>query len=761
MNEHAEGSAKPLGAALREHRQAAKLTQAALATRAGLSVAAIRDLEQGRRLAPRITSIARLSRALDLDVAWEQELAQASLAADGIDTDDSTAMAPSTGLWMQVLGPLAAWRHGRRVHLGHPRQRAVLGLLALEPGVLVHRETIIDSLWEEGPPATAVNLVQAYVGKLRLALDPGRSPRDGDGLLVSAGTSYRLRLAAGQLDLLAFRELANRAQADHSAGDLAKARDLYARALGVWRSDPVADLDVLRAHPAVHAIARERVETVLSYAGVCDQLGQAERAIKDLRTVSASESLHEAAHARLMVALASNGEQAAALRLFDDIRQRLDDELGVWPGAQLTEAYARVLHQDLGAGPKDPDARGVGRRMGQPEVTSSPAMPTVPQQLPATAWPPCLGRAAELAAMSALLCRLTNNAGSTTISAVVGTAGIGKSSLAVHWAHHVVDHFPDGQLFVDLHGFDNSPGPLAPAEAIRGFLHALGISLDHIPAGLAVQAALYRSLLATKRALVILDNARNADQVRPLLPGAPSCMVVVTSRDQLTGLAATDGAQLLTLGVLTSTAAGELLSRRLGEERVAREPEAAAELIGFCAGLPLALSIVTARASARPGLPLASLAAELRDSRSRLDALAAGDPASDLRAVFFRSFQALTASAALMFRLLGLHPCPDISAPEAATLANLPLRRTYALLGELTRANMLAEYVPGRYCLHGLLHAYASELAEALSTLKLNAGGQEPRARPAAAFGQYNDDAHPPRPAEGGCLGSGVDTDKS
>jgi tetratricopeptide (TPR) repeat protein len=302
------------------------------------------------------------------------------------------------------------------------------------------------------------------------------------------------------------------------------------------------------------------------------------------------------------------------------------------------------------------------------------------------------------------------------ISAIGGTAGVGKTALALHWAHQVADRFPDGQLYVNLRGFGPSGTPATPGEAIRGFLDALGAPADRIPPTLDSQAALYRSLLAGKRVLIILDNARDADQVRPLLPGSPGILVVVTSRRQLSGLVAAEGAHAITLDMLTQADAADLLARRIGTNRTAAEPGPAAELIELCARLPLALAVTAARAVAHPNFPLTALAAELRDEQGRLAALDAGDAATSVRAAFSWSCRHLTPAAARMFRLLGLHPGPDVSLPAAASLAGLPQHEARAALAELTTAYLLTEHAPDRFTSHDLLRAHAAEQARAIDS---------------------------------------------
>jgi tetratricopeptide (TPR) repeat protein len=302
-----------------------------------------------------------------------------------------------------------------------------------------------------------------------------------------------------------------------------------------------------------------------------------------------------------------------------------------------------------------------------------------------------------------------------TVAVVVigGTAGVGKTALAVHWAHQVSDHFPDGQLYVNLRGFDAAEQVMDPAEAVRCLLDALPVPPQRIPAGLDAQAALYRSLLAGRRMLIVLDNARDPGQVRPLLPGTPGCLVLVTSRSRLSGLVAADGAHPVLLDLLSPAEGRELLTRRLGAARVNAEPDAVDEIVDRCARLPLALAIVAARAATHPAFGLADLAGELRDTHRRWATLTNDDAATDVGSVFSWSYQALSPDAARLFRLLGLHPGPDITAPAAASLAGLTPPQVRPLLSALTQAHLLAEPTPGRYALHDLLRDYAAEQAVA------------------------------------------------
>src|SRR5579863_8345108 len=379
--------------------------------------------------------------------------------------------------------------------------------------------------------------------------------------------------------------------------------------------------------------------------------------------------------------------------------------------------------------------RGQGPADGRAPAGVPRQLPPAPRQF--------VGRAEELKALSELLDRVAGSGGAAVISAIGGTAGVGKTALAVHWAHQVAERFPDGQLYVNLRGFDPSSPPVRPEDAVRGFLAALGIPPERIPVGLDARTALLRSLLAGRRVLVLLDNARDAGQVRSLIPATPGCLTLITSRNELTSLAATHSAELLSLDVLTGVEATELLERWLGRQRIEGEQPAVAQLTTLCARLPLALTIISARAAVRHNLPLSSLVSELRDAHGVLDALsldpssldpssldvpsldvpslgpAAGpdtptgktDTPTSVRAVFSWSCQQLGNQAARMFRLLGAHPGPDISIPAAASLAGIPASQAGPLLSELTSASLLAEHSPGRFAFHDLLRAYAAEQA--------------------------------------------------
>jgi DNA-binding SARP family transcriptional activator/DNA-binding XRE family transcriptional regulator len=704
------------GSMVRKYRQESGLTQRELAAKAGLSVAALRDLEQGRRHRPRRNSLTALSSALDLDSDQAVGLARAAVLPrrlsddvlpppqvwDGSGAVRTVDAGSGQGLWLTALGPLGAWQDGAPLSLGPPARRAVLGLLLLDPGVLVRRDTIVDVLWRDEPPRTAVGLVQAHVSRIRRLLRPEISSESGGGFIDSVGGSYRLSSSAEELDLLAFRELAARAAMMRAAGDDRTAVELYQRAVSLWRGEPLADVDLLSGHPGVTALRNELIDALLRYAEVACALGQHQSVLPRLKALANAEPLNEPVHARLIIALAGSGQQAAAIGAYEDVRLRLDRELGLYPGGELSEAYVRVLRQDIRQGNRE------GAAAGLPPLPAT--VHVVPRELPA---PPrgFTGRASELQRLSELPERDPEDSINVPIAVLTGMAGIGKTGLAVHWAHAVADRYPDGQLFVNLKGFSPSGAPVTPAEALNGFLTALSIPPVRIPADTDGKAALYRSLLVGRRILIVLDNAREAEQVRPLLPGSPGCLVLVTSRNWLTGLAAAEGAQLIPLGVLTESESYDLLAANLGMSRATAEPTAVSELISLCGRLPLALCDVAARAIARPGLPLNALAVSMRDVRMRLDALETREEATSVRMVFSWSRAKLGKAAARMFRLLGLHPGPDITVPAAASLAGVKHGQAYLALAELCDEHLLTEHAPGRYACHDLLHAYAAEWA--------------------------------------------------
>jgi DNA-binding SARP family transcriptional activator/Tfp pilus assembly protein PilF len=591
---------------------------------------------------------------------------------------------------------LAVRLGGRVLPVPAGKQRVVLAVLLLSAGQVVSAEKIADMLWGTAPPPSAQVAVRNYVKRLRQTLAEA-----GPGLIGTWPGGYLLSVEPSGLDVARFQNLLRAAQAAVRDGSWEQATAQATAALALWRGDPLVDIgsDALAARE-VPRLAELYLQALEARTDADLKLGRHASVIGELRRQVSTHPLREHLHAQLMLALYQSGRQAEALAAYQHVRRVLREELGTEPGTRLRDLHQQILTGDPALADTAPAAAG-----GPPAA--------VPRQLPG-AVRHFTGRSAELAALAGLLGQAEPpSAGGAVITAICGTAGVGKTALALHWAHGVATEFPDGQLYVNLRGFDPSGTPVTPEAGVRGLLDVLGVPPERIPVGLDAQAGLYRSLLAGKRMLVLLDNARDANQVRALLPGTASSMAVVTSRSRLTGLAVTEGASQISLDVLTEPEARELLASWVGPARVAAEPEAVSEITGLCARLPLALAITAARAEARPGLPLATLAAELRQATERLDALTTGEAATDVRVVFSWSYRNLGERAARMFRLAGLHPGPAISAPAAASLAGVPLTEARAALRELTGACLLAEHIPGRFVFHDLLRAYATEQARA------------------------------------------------
>jgi DNA-binding SARP family transcriptional activator/tetratricopeptide (TPR) repeat protein len=577
----------------------------------------------------------------------------------------------------RVLGPVEVRAGGRLLDAGTTKQQAVLVALLVDAPGPVSADTLVSRVWDEATPDDARGTLYAYLSRIRRML--AGAPPDGTGpvRLVRRAGGYALDLDPDQVDLHRATRLVERARA--GTGDGAA---LLREALGLWTGEPLAGLGGAWLAGTRERLTQQRIDIAVRWAELELRRRNATTVVDTLRPLAGDHPLHEALAGTLMRALHLGGRTAEALDRYTAIRRRLADDLGVDPGPGL-----RAVHQEI--------LRG----------TNEPAPPAVPAQLPPDVHG-FSGRHRELDRLDAL------RADAVVISAVSGTAGVGKTALAVHWAHRIAGRYPDGQLYVNLRGFDPTGAALPPADALRLLLSALEVPPRRIPADIDARTGLYRSLLAGKRMLVLLDNARDAEQVRPLLPGAPGCLTIVTSRNELTSLVATEGAHPLALDLLTADEAHQLLARRLGPARLAAEPDAVDAIVTACAGLPLALAIVAARAATRPAVPLATLADQLRDRA--LGALGTTDPATDLRAVFSWSYRTLGPDAARLFRLLGLAPGTDIAAPAAANLAGIPVAEAGRLLAELTEGNLLTESVPGRYTFHDLLRAYATELAHAV-----------------------------------------------
>jgi DNA-binding SARP family transcriptional activator/Tfp pilus assembly protein PilF len=605
------------------------------------------------------------------------------------------------GMRFAVLGPIRAWREETELPLGPPQQRAVLAALLVHEGAQVALEGLVDGVWGDRAPASAVHVIHQYIHRLRLVLG-----REGLGRIRSAGGGYALDFDAESCDLTCFTRLVARARQARAEEDPVAAAALYAEGLALWRGPALAGVPGPYAAAQRSRLTELRLSAQEEHLAVVVDLGRYEQAAAELSVLAAAHPLRERLRELQMLALYGAGRQAEALEAFQETRRLLGEELGVDPGPGLQAVHQRILAVDPAL--LNPAPPGAAPAAAAPSSAPVESASPVPAQLPADV-AHFTGRADQLEALTLLAGR---TASTVVVSVIGGTAGVGKTALAVHWAHRNAALFPDGVLYVNLRGFDPAGAPLESAVAVHGFLDALGVASDRVPAGLEAQAGLYRSLLSGKRMLVMLDNARNADQIRPLLPGAAGCLVLVTSRDQLAGLAAVYGAHSLTLDLLAPHEARELLARRLGHARAQAEPETVEELIELCARLPLALNITAARANARPRFPLSVFAAELREARDRLAALDAGDPTANVRAVFSWSYRSLAEPAARMFRLLGVHPGPDITVAAAAALAAVDRDEARAALDELTRANLLIESVPGRFTFHDLLRAYAAGQVE-------------------------------------------------
>ncbi|MGC9539880.1 BTAD domain-containing putative transcriptional regulator [Streptomyces sp. UG1] len=595
----------------------------------------------------------------------------------------STDAAEPTALRFGVLGPVRAWRGEEQLPTGSPQQRALLAALLLREGRTATAAELIDALWGEEPPSQALAALRTYASRLRKVLDPG--------VLVSESGGYAVRgLAEGALDLAAAQELAAEAEKARNAGDLRQARDVLGRALALW------DGEVLAGVPGPYAEAQRvrleewRLQLLESRLDMDLEQGCHAEAVSELTALTAEHPLREKLRELLMLALYRSGRQAEALAVYADTRRLLADELGVDPRPGLSELQQRILRADPALA--EPSAPA-----GEPA-----AVPVRPAQLPATV-PDFTGRASFVAELSDVLASAEGRV--MAVSALAGIGGVGKTTLAVHVAHQARSAFPDGQLYVDLQGA--GPRAAEPETVLGSFLRALGTPDAAIPDSLEERSALYRSVLDGRRVLVLLDNAKDAAQVRPLLPGTDGCAALVTSRVRMVDLA---GAHLVDLDVMSPDEALQLFTKIVGEERVASEREAALDVVAACGFLPLAIRIAAARLAARRTWTVSVLAAKLADERRRLDELQAGDLA--VKATFELGYGALEPAQARAFRLLGLADGPDISLAAAAAALDLPVADTEDLLESLVDTSLLESAAPGRYRYHDLVRLYARACAE-------------------------------------------------
>jgi DNA-binding SARP family transcriptional activator/tetratricopeptide (TPR) repeat protein len=660
----------------------------------------------------------------------------------------------------RILGPLEIWTGQDWSGIGAPKWRALLAALLLNSGQVVSTDRLIAELWGTEPPERAANLVSVYVLRLRRLMgDPhGR-------LLATRAPGYQLRLDPGDLDASAFENLVSQGRRALGSGEAPQAAALLTDALALWRSAALADVP----HSSLVSAEAERLAesrlAALELRITADlRCGRAAQLIPELRRLISDEPLREGLWALLLQSLDGAGRRAEAVAVYGDARRAIADELGVDPGPELKELYSQLLAADGAAQPPGsaerpstaeppgtttapgttkagrPRAAAASATTPEPPVQPGPAQTGTaapgsdddppaqssrtddfaggaPAQLPADI-ADFTGRLSHLARLRSLLAAETDggNPEAVNVAGVVGTPGLGKTVLAVHAAHEVRREFPDGQLFVRLLGA--SPQPAKPDEVLARLLRDLGVEPGRIPASLDERAALYRTRLTDRRVLIVLDDARDAAQVRPLLPGSASCAVIVTSRHWLADLA---GSRLVDLDVLDDEEALQLLTRIISEERVAAEPGPVREVLAACAGLPLAIRIAGARLAARRGWSVRTLALRLADQQRRLDELTAGDLA--VRACFEVSFTSLPRSAAPgdldpaeAFRLLGLWQGPFISLQAAAALLGRPEYPVADALEVLVDMHLLESPAPEWYRFHDLLRAYAAERAKAEET---------------------------------------------
>ncbi|MER7847012.1 BTAD domain-containing putative transcriptional regulator [Kitasatospora sp. NPDC096077] len=615
----------------------------------------------------------------------------------------------------RILGALEVWTGaGRRIPLEGSRTERLLATLLLNADSAVPVTRLVDAVWDERPPATAGRQARNLAGLLRRRF--AEADPDAPPALLTDGPGYRLALTGHRLDAHRFTELLTGSRRAAADGRPETAAAALREALGLWRGPALDGLSGAVGSPGAVALDELRLTAWEECLDLELALGRHRATVPELTALVADHPLRERFAGQLMRALHGSGRAPEGLAVYRRFADRLAEELGLDPGPEL-----RALHLDLLA--TDPvragSARGEpgrgeqtrseqtrsDRACGEPGHTDRPEPPDDtprPAQLPPPL-PTFVGREAELGALDRLL------TGPAAVLALSGPAGVGKTATAVAWAHRARDRFPDGQLYADLHGFSVDP-PLTPHTVLARFLRALGLPGERVPTAPDEAAALYRSLLAGRRLLVVLDNARDADQVRPLLPGAPDCRTVVTSRTRLDGLTARNGARSLVLDVLPAPAALDLLARISGAHRTGAEPGAAAELTAACGHLPLALAISASRLAARPDRSLADHAAELRDEEHRLTALQIdGDATSAVRAAFDLSYRSLPAEAGALLRLLALAPAAEVTADAAAALSGAPTAAVRPVLDRLATAHLLTHLDRDRYRLNELLRLYAGE----------------------------------------------------
>jgi DNA-binding SARP family transcriptional activator len=630
-----------------------------------------------------------------------------------------------------ILGRTQVLVEGTSVAVPAAKQRVVLAALALQARDVVSTERLADFMWGNALPGDPVAVVRNYVLRLRRTLGALAGSR-----IVTCHSGYLLEAAEHEVDVLEFTMCCRMGAEAVRNSEWRRAVELLEKGFSIWRGDPLRDVpsEILTAE-VVPRLENLRLQAAEWLADARLHLGLYGELITELQDLTNAHPLRERFQAQLMLALYKSGRKVEALAVYRRTRSALAVEVGMDPSAELQDLHQRILVGDpslappgwstagsgsdsayeLGEPSAETEAEGADVPASQPAVRGTDVAPDrvatmVPRQLPA-AVAGFVGRSKELGVLADLTDRLSANGGSVVVLAIVGAAGIGKTALAVHWAHQVSKRFPDGQLYVNMRGFDPVMQPMQLTEVMRGFLDALGVPADRVPTRLDAQITLYRSLLASRQVLQILDNVRDAEHARPLLPGGPGSLVLVTSRCKLVSLAALDGARLLTLTGLDEADARALLKDRLEPGRVGVDPALTADLASLCGGLPLALAITAARAATRPDISVAELVAETGQAQCPLDAFSVGDVVADLRSAFSASYRQLSSPTARAFRLLGAHRGIDITIQTVASMSGVSLTEASRMLTELADLHLVNEHAPGRYSLHELLRHYAVEQA--------------------------------------------------
>jgi DNA-binding SARP family transcriptional activator len=592
-----------------------------------------------------------------------------------------------------MLGPLTVRSADRLLTVPRGKQRVLLAALLLDANRVVPMSVLSDAMWGTKPPPSADMTIRNYVKRLRQALHTA-----GPSRIITHPRGYSIQVEPAELDLTRFADLLTRALAAERAGAWHDAYTQAAAALVLWRGAPFTDIASgfleQRELPRLTELRLQAVETRIEAEL---RLGLRAELIPELRQLTRDHPLRERMQGQLMLALYRSRRQAEALAAYQQLRELLSTEIGSGPGTSLRELHRRML-------------------IGDPELDPPAAVaPVVPRDLPGVA-PHFTGRDAELRAMTRLLAGLGERpASSGLLYVITGAAGAGKTALALHWAHQVADHFPGGQLYLNLRDYA-ADRPMSAADALAVLLGTLGVADQDIPAGLGERVAKYRGLLAARKMLVLLDNAVSADQVRPLLPAAAGCVAMVTSRDPLHGLVVRDGARRLELAPLPLPDAIRLLRTMIGS-RIDGNPVAARMLAEQCARLPLALRLAAGVATARPDTGLVDLTIELVEQRRQLGLSDTGPAeikrgeATSLRAVFEWSRQELDAETTRGLRLAGRHPGAVLDQHVLASLARYQ-DQPGQVLERLASAQLIQAVPPGRYDMHDVLRDYVRELAD-------------------------------------------------